>query len=558
MVKIKHQLFFSLVMCIGICMTGCNQNSKSESDSESADITAFTEAIPETINMETEIPTEAKPDYNEIYYEYIQNELIPVYGLAALDVPRDYAAPSNTPHTELLGIVSAEIYDFGNDEKAELLTVTREQNVDEPYGFTVYLNLYAYESNEVVNKDRISLDSYSMYSGGEHGDQSDLCIYGDVIFQHLDTFRYASSGPYATCNEYTIIDVTDNKFTKEVIQANEIQVMVRDTEQVLYHCEDICSNYGGCSDYTDKRDINQANDVLKELFEEKHFSNFEGINLNNNAFITLKINGTPDVKIMDYTSIKSFYTTDHTGLRDHISVQTEPTEQQNYTGRYVGDSWRIDVMDSQITVEMISDGEAVSIVNHSGVISSNMTFEETDRFSKNRYEVTFGGDNIHLTANCIEFYNELADWAIPDTDVTLSKISDTVPDMDISQWSDEKLASAINYYMSRRDYTNGYYVVPNEIQHNDDGIKVYAHNGLGNSKNEYYVRGAKGNDIVCLALNYTGIAEFFHLTDCDSSYKSPYLNSIKIYSCDKKGEINGTDVAGFAASYVCEEVRLRM
>lgn len=337
----KITILFSVVLAIFTCLTGCQANETNDSLSESVNMTIETVTESGTVIMNS-------VDYHSVYDSYLFDTVIQTYGLSASAVENDTPDNSNIPHNELLGLVSAVVYDFGDDGASELLVLTRENAGD--YCCNCYLTLYAYELGNVVRKDRILLDEYVITSGGEHGDRFELGVYGDTIFQSLETRRYASYGPDALCNEYTFIDVVDNKFSKLVLKTNALQVENKNYGEVIYHCEELCRNsmYGGCSDYSDKNDIEKADTCINDILLQKNFNCFGGIQLNDNQAIKLTFTQEPDVKICDYDRYAGFKTTDHTGFHKkaldagylpELPAATEITEPSSESSTDTGDSY---------------------------------------------------------------------------------------------------------------------------------------------------------------------------------------------------------------------------
>ncbi len=302
----RKPLLFSVVLAVFSFFTGCQTNETS-SQSENVNMTTATVTESGTSVM-------SSVDYHSVYDSYLFDTLIQTYGLSAPAAENDSTDNLDIPHNELLGLVSAVVYDFGDDGASELLVLTRENAGD--YCCNCYLTLYAYEQGAVVRKDRILLDEYVITSGGEHGDRFQLSIYGDTIVQSLETRRYASYGPDALCNAYTFIDVTDNTFSKLVLKANALQVENKNYGEVIYHCEALCKNsmYGGCSDYSDKTNIESADACINDMLSERNFNCFGGIQLNDNQVFMLTFTKEPDVKICDYDRYDGFQTTDHTGF----------------------------------------------------------------------------------------------------------------------------------------------------------------------------------------------------------------------------------------------------
>ena len=345
----KLTMLFSAILIIFMCLSGCQVNKVNNSESQNTDMTAETIEESKSVKMNS-------VDYSSVYDSYLFDTLIETYGLSAATAENATSDNLNIPHNELLGIVSALVYDFENDGASELLVPTRESAGD--YSCKCYLTLYAYESEMVVREDRILLDEYAITYGGEHGDIFELSIYGDTIVQSLETRRYASYGPDALCNEYTFIDVTDNKFSKLVLKANALQVENKNYGEMLYHCEELCRNsmYGGCAYYADKNEIKSANACINDMLSQRNFDWFGGIQIDDNQVFMLSFTKEPDVKICDYDRYEGFKTTDYTGFRQKAldagylpeipaaTEITEPSSEKGTTTEYFYDTYSAEMI----------------------------------------------------------------------------------------------------------------------------------------------------------------------------------------------------------------------
>ncbi len=302
----RKLVLLSAVLTVFTCSAGCQAN---ETNSQPENNSTTTETVTESSTVAA-----TSVDYYSVYDSYLFDTLLQTYGLSASAAENDTPDHFNLSHSELLGIVSAVVCDFGDDGASELLVLTRESSGE--YCCNCCLTLYAYEQGAVVRKDRILLDEYVITSGGEHGDRFELGIYGDTIVQSLETRRYASYGPDALCNEYTFIEVADSTFSKLVLKTNALQVENKNYGEMIYHCEELCRNsmYGGCTDYSDQNDIEKADACIRDLLSQKHFNCFGGIQLHDGQAIELTFTKEPDVKICDYDRYAGFTTTDHTGF----------------------------------------------------------------------------------------------------------------------------------------------------------------------------------------------------------------------------------------------------
>lgn len=442
----KKMKVISMILMLCLCTAGCQASNIDDSQASATDeSTAMpeTESTTETETVEettTETITEPASDidYDTIYDKYLCETLAPQYGVAALDIVRNYSENFVT-HNELLGLVSALVYDFGDDSMPELLVLTRETS-DEPYLCNCYLTLYVYEDGAVNSKDKILLDEYVIAAGGEHGDQFQLSIYGDTIYQHLATCRYASSGPDAVCNEYTVVDVLDNQFSKLVFKANITQVENRDSGEVLYHNEAFCrdTEVGGCNSYPDKNDIEKANTTIRDMLAQKHFMHFDGINLNDGNGILLDITGEPDAKICDYDSIyySKFLTTDYTRLRERDSLKSyispdttvpEATEPNTYAVEITSCSRTGEIKGADVagfTTSYVCQNGSVSYVRRTlgdrWHVTAVRTCESKGLTWYELYDTDDGEYYGWVDANYITFYDDVPATTAPVTEPTVS------------------------------------------------------------------------------------------------------------------------------------------
>ena len=155
------------ILCLCLALTGCSTANVESSESLVSSETSMTTetAIPtetETSVEETEPTTDENVFRTELYYQYLQNELIPQYGVYDINadvITNTYADKLYTPANSALklstGIVGVEVADFNQDEKAEMLVAYVTPFLsDMEEGKKVQLHLYSIDdSNAVVLKD---------------------------------------------------------------------------------------------------------------------------------------------------------------------------------------------------------------------------------------------------------------------------------------------------------------------------------------------------------------------------------------------------------------------
>lgn len=205
----------------------------------------------------------------------------------------------------------------------------------------------------------------------------------------------------------------------------------------------------------------------------------------------------------------------------------------SYTGRYGKDNIYVEISpvgDSEvdISVEFLSvEKNILSSISYHGAAEKFMSFEARDHSSKNAYTVELLEDTVHLTVHRIEYINELNAWNIPDTDITLIRLSEQTTNRDISSWTNEMIANAINQYLDQRvSVATDYYVLSSEMEENEYGRYVYAHHKSGipsTPQTNYFVTWDKQDeqeDIAYFAVDSTDSFVRFHITDFDPNYKS--------------------------------------
>lgn len=475
----------------------------------------------------TETPSESETiDYEEIYYSYIENELLPQYGLAELAVTRDYS--SNTTHTNLLGIVSAAIYDFCDDGTEELLVLTREKTDDVMSAY--YLNLYQYTGSKVELLDRIETEEYSIHAGGEHGDSFEMIIAGNAVYQQLRTSRYGSSGPDANTTEYTIIDVNGYKFNKYQYSVNPVNVVDKSLNTILHHDKIICADLDfsdGCTECGLNTSITDAENAIRQKLNEIAFP-YSSCTLSSENGLALNIGVNENMKICDYSSYQKFETIDYTKLRDHIATpQGADFSISSYTGRYGKDNIYVEISpvgDSEVNVSVEFQNEAkiiLSGISYTGIAEQSMSFEASDYNSLNAYSIDFLEDSVHLKFHQLEYVNEIYPMDMPDTDIILPRLSTQTINRDISSWTNEMIANAINH--SLQLYYADYYVLGSEIEENEYGKYVYTHHKSGEPptpQTNYIVTWDNQDDVAYFAVDSTDSFVRFHITDFDPNYAS--------------------------------------
>ena len=174
-------------------------------------------------------------DYNTIYHDYLYDTLVPKKGRADMwaEIVPKYDLKN------IIGVVGSKIYDFDQDGVKELLVITRElffneygdvTTMDTNYCYvntSFVLNLYQADADgkvKLLDWFRLPENHSVASSTGEQGEEVEMMISGNAVYQKSSTREYGSSGPDCICNEYNIIDVTGGKFTPYKLTVNSLAV----------------------------------------------------------------------------------------------------------------------------------------------------------------------------------------------------------------------------------------------------------------------------------------------------------------------------------------------
>ena len=152
----------------------------------------------EDIEQETESTNiDETIDYEKIYYDFIENELVSKYGLSNLNsIDLDYSAPPN--YNDWYGIISGEIFNINGN--CNLLTVALKEIDGIPH---FILDLYGYNEKVYLIDSfdkQMSADTIRFNTGWNEE-------YFSITYWHH--FNYVSSN-YGMCN--TILTIENNGF----------------------------------------------------------------------------------------------------------------------------------------------------------------------------------------------------------------------------------------------------------------------------------------------------------------------------------------------------------
>lgn len=196
-----------------------NNNHLEEVEVDSTDIQQSTQSITATeAPTIIDIPESLKPDstttesinYKEIYYSYIDEKLIPQYGMASLEnfkvtesaeTHLNFVIPS-----QALGIVSADISDYTGDGVPDMLAVIYDES-EENYDWI--LQLYSCKDEDIY-----MIDEYVASYGK-------ICVFKDSYFSlQKVSGKLVIHTEYTPIDggvsDYTILGIYENDFSEEV------------------------------------------------------------------------------------------------------------------------------------------------------------------------------------------------------------------------------------------------------------------------------------------------------------------------------------------------------
>lgn len=329
------------------------------------------------LSTEATITQETKKavDYNKIYTDYVNDTVVKKIDVAALE-PDTKNPDKDYVRKELLGLVSAQIYDFGQDGVDELVTVTREQ-IDKGNGEGIdkngaavskvadfMVNVYQYDrDNDAVNLiGRQSLGTYDLtYAGysrpwgtsaysdfgslaGENDSQFQLAIVGDSIYfvqeQNTDLKSQDDNDPNA------------NRITHKIFTVDASKVY--DSANDKYVTRNLAASYG----YGSADDVYGKN-VTGGAVSSPYVLNINRTTVTDNKDGLLYVNGDRYKKLTgnDFTGTAEFATQQAvTGyIRDQFATMKVPV---NYAflvdDVYNDDTIYMDVRFAQDDVTMLT------------------------------------------------------------------------------------------------------------------------------------------------------------------------------------------------------------
>ncbi|MBQ6942697.1 MAG: SH3 domain-containing protein [Ruminococcus sp.] len=257
---------------------------------------------------ETNEPTKSETiDYEKIYYSYIENELIPQYGLSDLAgfeaVNWNNSPAVNEIPTSTQGIIGANIYDYDGDSYVECLVIRQSQS-------DYIIDCYDYNLN--------LLDSYTAcsFTPGRPGNYITLKIsmLNDCIVIENSSMSVPSLSNYGT--NVAILSLSDGKFD-EIIAFGGFRHTMQG-ESLYLNDESIGDTTLTENDTkTMKNKISFALQSLGILF-----NSLEVGRINDSFGVEIKFTNEPVMLFEDAYIDGLTYFKDYTNLRDYISTQS--------------------------------------------------------------------------------------------------------------------------------------------------------------------------------------------------------------------------------------------
>ncbi len=320
------------------------------------------EFVPET-EAPTEVPTE--PDFEQLYYDYLQEEFVPVYGLADLSdaqVTMESYGEENWLSPE--GVYSAYIEDLNGDDVPEMVVFcTNEQLVsmeiyenDIPY-YVMTAYLFTFEDGEVTFQSELEClptndNGTGELSAGMRADESNNFFYyitaidtGEDTYFMFECNTASAFGDGGGGNYWAIRyhdGVLENAFSVTKVSGGSMgfAYMLYEYEDNEVVSESALWNDGSESyddAYADATYTGEFVDALKAVYEDygitteladsDNYAYFPSGGFDADApeaerILEYLVSGqynTSGVYAVDF----SFTAEDHTGLRDHVTYEQQ-------------------------------------------------------------------------------------------------------------------------------------------------------------------------------------------------------------------------------------------
>ena len=174
------------------------------------------------------VPAEAADsvNYEAVYSDFLYHTLLPEKGEAAAWTNYE----TSLSISQLCGVVSSCIYDFGQDGVKELVVVTREKYSGNMEGWlTSNFCLYLYRADSSGNVQLLDKESTCYFLSGSWFDgkiTTQITISGNAVYLEALEHR-GSSGIGACCHRYAAYDAANGRFDKY-----ELYITMRDVYDI--------------------------------------------------------------------------------------------------------------------------------------------------------------------------------------------------------------------------------------------------------------------------------------------------------------------------------------
>lgn len=360
---------------------------------------------------ETEAPTEAptEPDFEQLYYDYLQEEFVPVYGLADLSdaqVTMESYGEENWLSPE--GVYSAYIEDLNGDDVPEMVVFYTNQNilyvmdpeteeiVVDQVDYVMNVALFTIEDKEVMMQTDLQAKPWfptndngtGELSAGMRADESNNFFYyitaidtGEDTYFMFECNTASAFGDGGGGNYWAIRyhdGVLENAFSVTKVAGGSVGFvynlyefengqMVSDSVLWSDGCDgDIGATYDG--EFVDAlKAVYEDYGITTELADAENYAYFPSGGFDADApeaerILEYLVSGqynTSGVYAVDF----SFTAEDHTGLREHVTYEPQMgflqgTVVDEQTGDPIEEAYlELTSLDQQLTYSFETDAD---------------------------------------------------------------------------------------------------------------------------------------------------------------------------------------------------------
>ena len=214
------------------------------------------------------------------------------------------------------------------------------------------------------------------------------------------------------------------------------------------------------------------------------------------------------------------------------SSTIEDVSEKIKNGRYVGNNITIDVTgnegaDGQIRIEYVQDVKSRSVYRYSGILNKDIEFTGNDGNADISYHLVFDDNSVKLTMKQKDITDLMNGWEFSDIDSNLLFSTETIPNYDISSWSNEMIEKAINNYLNQSEYWNKCAVFSSEFINQSVCVR-YQGGNEANKLTSSIVSWGGNDDYARISVNQSGVfSDIFHLTeylDNQTNYSTEFNN----------------------------------